>query len=398
MIDVLLADSAIVALALRLHDSDEVGECIARAAWTVIAEPGDAVAGALIESIGAVDALSVALGDPASLLLPGSASARTSRALAAGRARWRPRAEPAAVSAALRGAAAVGARLVIPGDPAWPRALEDLGPHAPSALWVRGRVELLTGEPRVSIVGARASSGYGEHIATELAGDLAAGGAVIVSGGAYGIDSTAHRAALGVQGATIAFLAGGVDRAYPAGHETLLRQIAEQGALVSEPPCGTAPTKWRFLARNRLIAAVGQATVVVEAGWRSGSLNTAGHAATLGRPLGAVPGAVTSASSAGCHRLLREYDAQCVTSAQDVREMLGSFGMRTEGPIAARDPHHTRVLDAMGTRARLSIDEVARRSGLSPDRVRSVLGLLHLEGDVAVDEAGWHRVPVLRSD
>ena len=129
----------------------------------------------------------------------------------------------------------------------------------------------------------------------------------------------------------------------------------------------------------------------MEAGWRSGSLNTAGHAATLGRPLGAVPGAVTSASSAGCHRLLREYDAQCVTSAQEVRELFGAIGHRPDTSPGERDPHHARILEVMTVRARLSIDEVARRSGLSPDRVRSVLGLLHLEGDVALDSAGWHR-------
>jgi DNA processing protein len=396
MIEFLLADSETVALARRVHLGDEVGESIARAAWTVIAEPGDAVAGTLIEALGAIDALRIAVGDETPLVSAGGGRAVSSRVLDDGRARWRPRAEPRAVSAALRGAASVGAQLVIPGDAAWPDALDDLGVHAPSALWVRGRVDLLGHAPRVAIVGARASSGYGEHVATELAGDLAATGAVIVSGGAYGIDGAAHRAALGVEGATIAFLAGGVDRAYPAGHQTLLRQIAEEGALVSEPPCGTAPTKWRFLARNRLIAALGHATVVVEAGRRSGSLNTAGHAAALGRPLGAVPGAVTSASSAGCHRLLREYDAQCVTSASEVRELFGSIDGSVEFSSAATDPHHTRVLDAMSTRSRLSIDEVARRSGLSPDRVRSVLGLLHLEGDVALDDAGWRRAPARR--
>ena len=137
-------------------------------------------------------------------------------------------------------------------------------------------------------------------------------GFTIVSGAAYGIDGMAHRAALASGGTTVAFLAGGVDRFYPLGHEALLGRIAEQGAVVAELPCGSAPTKWRFLQRNRLIAAATEATIVLEAGMRSGSLNTAGHAAALGRPLGAVPGPVTSPASAGCHRLLREYDAVCV--------------------------------------------------------------------------------------
>ncbi len=392
MIDSLLADAEIVAAVRRIHPGDDIRECVARAAWTVIAEPGDAIAGALIESLGAPDALALAMGNSASLLTPGIGSASATRALIEARTRWRPRLHAKAVGDALRGAADVGAQLVIPGDEFWPESLGDLGPNAPTALWVRGRVELLSRAPRVSIVGARASSGDGDHVASELAGDLAATGVVIVSGGAYGIDGVAHRAALGVQGATIAFLAGGVDRPYPAGHQALLRLIAGEGALVSEPPCGTAPTKWRFLARNRLIAALGQATVVVEAGWRSGSLNTAAHAATLGRPLGAVPGAVTSASSAGCHRLLREYDAQCVTSAREVREL---WGQNVERPTehVERDPNRVRLLDAMSTRSGLPVEEVARRSGLSPNRVRALLGLLQLEGDVALGDGGWRRAP-----
>ena len=390
MMDELLDDPETVAAVRRIHPGDAVAECVARAAWSVIAEPGDAVAGALIESLGAGEALSAALGDGSTLIPSGAGSGRASRALAEARARWRPRADPRAVRQAIHSADDIGARLVIPGDVQWPVSLDDLGPHAPSALWVRGHVDLLVREPRVSMVGARAATSYGEHVAAELSGDLAAAGAVIVSGGAYGIDGAVHRAALGASGATVAFLAGGVDRAYPIGHQRLLQQIAVEGAVVSEPPCGAAPTKWRFLARNRLIAALGQATVVVEAGWRSGSLNTAGHAATLGRPLGAVPGAVTSASSAGCHRLLREFDAQCVTSAREVRELWGPIEQRA-AERDERDPNRTRVLDAMSVRSRLSVDEIARRSGLSPDRVRSCLGLLHLEGDVALDESGWHR-------
>ncbi|PRA83328.1 DNA-processing protein DprA [Microbacterium sp. MYb66] len=390
MMEALLGDPEIVALAHSVRPDGDPRECIARAAWTVIAEPGDSVAGALIEVLGAADALSLAVDGSASSL-PAEGNAPTSRALSDARARWRPRAAVTPVRAALSGALDVDAQLVVPGDTCWPAALADLGPSAPCALWVRGSAELLVREPRVSIVGARASSGYGEHVAAELAGDLASRGAVIVSGGAYGIDGAAHRAALGVHGATIAFLAGGVDRAYPVGHRTLLRQIAVEGAVVSEPPCGAAPTKWRFLARNRLIAALGQATVVVEAGWRSGSLNTAGHAAALGRPLGAVPGPVTAASSAGCHRLLREYDAQCVTSAEEVSEL---WGLSVGASVAHEesDPDRLRLLDAMSTRTRLTVAEITRRSGLVPDRVRALLGLLHLDGAVDLDEIGWRRV------
>lgn len=394
MMDALLGDPRIIEAADRLRGGAGGVEAIARAAWSVIAEPGDSVAGTLVQQMGAGRALEFAMGGgSASAITPVAADETTvaaGRVLAEGRKRWHPRADPRNVRDALRNAHDIGAALLVPGDPDWPGALDDLGASAPLALWVRGRSELLVAAPRVSLVGARASSGYGEHVAADIAGDLAAGGAVVVSGGAYGIDGAAHRAALGVEGATIAFLAGGVDRAYPAGHQQLIRQIADEGAVVSEVPCGAAPTKWRFLARNRLIAALGHATVVVEAGWRSGSLNTAGHAASLGRPLGAVPGPVTSASSSGCHRLLREYDAVCVTSAAEVRELWGSEAAASPNPPTV-DPDRTRLLDALSTRAAVSVDELARRAGLAPDRVRALLGLLQLDDEVSHDERGWRR-------
>lgn len=146
----------------------------------------------------------------------------------------------------------------------------------------------------------------------------------------------------------------------------------------------------RFCARNRLIAALGQATVVVEAGWRSGSLNTAGHAAALGRPLGAVPGPVTSAASAGCHRLLREYDARCVTCAAEVRELWGD-DVQEAWASRRHDPDRTRLLDALGARTPLDVMEICRRSGLAPERVRALLGLLELEGILTRSDAGWVR-------
>ena len=202
---------------------------------------------------------------------------------------------------------------------------------------MRGRPDALDWSvPTIALVGARAATGYGEHVAMEASAGLVDRGFAIVSGGAYGIDGMAHRAALASDGTTIAFLAGGVDRFYPLGHESLLTRIAQTGAVVSELPCGAAPTKWRFLQRNRLIAAASQATVVLEAGIRSGSLNTAGHAAALGRPLGAVPGPVTSPASAGCHRLLREFDAMCVVDADQMAELATAGPGRTLGP-ADRD-------------------------------------------------------------
>jgi DNA processing protein len=202
-----------------------------------------------------------------------------------------------------------------------------LGLRRPYALWLRGEADLRYCCLRsVSIVGARAATAYGAHVGTEMAAALAERGWTVVSGGAYGIDSCAHRGALAADGVTIAVLACGVDVAYPAGHADLLTAIAAQGVLVSEWPPGRTPTRRRFLIRNRVIGALSRGTVVVEAGLRSGALNTARHARDLGRPLMAVPGPVTSAVSAGCHRVIREWAAVCVTSAADVVEMLTPLG------------------------------------------------------------------------
>lgn len=380
----LLVDPELLALAARIRPDRTPREVLAHIVWGVITEPGDAVGGVLRAELGAAAAVHDALSDAA----PAGLSART---LHSARGRWRPRAEPRYVGAAAQAALRAGIRLLLPGDAEWPLALGDLGEHEPALLWVRGDTSILTRTtPAVSIVGARASTPYGDHIAREIAGDLALSGHAVVSGGAYGIDGATHRSVLGVGGDTVAFLAGGVDRAYPAGHTQLISDIAARGLVISEVPCGSTPTKWRFLARNRLIGALGAATVVVEAGWRSGTLNTAGHAASLGRPLGAVPGPVTSATSAGCHRLLREYDARCVTSADEVRELLGVPVGAGAAPVA-QEHERTRLGDALSTRTPRTPQELAQRSGLSVSEVESLLGVLSLEGAVVRTEDGWRQ-------
>ena len=383
----LIDDAEMRSTARLLRTDADPTEVAARVAWSVLVEPGDGVAGALLQSLGAVEALRCAFGDT-SLMPPGVAPPR---ALAEALDRWRPRASTRAVRDAMRFAHSVGARVLLPGDALWPDGLGDLDVHQPVLLWARGDADVLAAGTAAAIVGARAATGYGENVAAELSGDLASGGTLIVSGGAYGIDGAAHRAALGVGGATAAFLAGGVDRAYPIGHQQLFDRIRHSGVVLSEVPCGSAPTKWRFLARNRLIAAATLATVVVEAGWRSGTLNTAGHASSLARPLGAVPGPITSAASAGCHRLLREYDAVCITSARDVRELWGESDA-TVAPSATPDHDRTRLFDAMSTRSARETADIARRSGLSVERVRSLLGLVALDGLVAQRDDGWVRI------
>ncbi|GAB6858110.1 DNA-processing protein DprA [Microbacterium xylanilyticum] len=369
--------------------------------WSLLCEPGDGVAGALIGALGPTDALDAVFGgrDDGRRSTQGAgdgddrATADRERPAAAAlrdaRRRWAPRLSAEPHLAALKTAVRIGARLLLPADPEWPDALTDLGAHAPRGLWVRGDATAL-GDPGVAIVGARASSSYGEHVAGDLAGELAAEGIVVFSGGAYGIDGTAHRAALRAGGRTVALLAGGVDRPYPSGHAQLFERIVASGALVSEVACTVAPTKWRFLARNRVISALARATVVVEAGARSGSLNTAGHAAELGRPLGAVPGPVTSTTSAGCHRLLRDYDARCMTSAADVRELLGMT--RTAPRPVQEDPDMIRLADALNARTPRNSLDLARRSGLSEERVEALLGILELDGSAIRTERGWRSV------
>ncbi|WP_424935602.1 MULTISPECIES: DNA-processing protein DprA [Bacteria] len=387
--DDVLADETLLRAAGALRPDREGQETIARVAWNIVCEPGDGVAGALVSALGPVEALRVmCAGDRAFAADAENDAARPAFGeLREGRRRWTARLDRGKIHGALRTAVQCGARLLLPDDEEWPEMLADLGPHSPLALWARGQGVALA-RTGVAIVGARAASSYGEHVASVLAGELAAQGVVVISGGAYGIDGSAHRAALGADGTTVAVLAGGVDRAYPSGHSQLFARIAETGAVVSELPCGSTPTRWRFLARNRVIGALAAATVVVEAGWRSGSLNTAGHAATLGRPLGAVPGSVLSSMSAGCHRLLREYDARCVTSAADVCELIGERALASASTDHA-DADLALLRDALSRRAACSVEELARRSGLSRRRIETLLGMLSLEGQVTREEGGW---------
>ncbi|MET0480285.1 MAG: DNA-processing protein DprA [Mycetocola sp.] len=379
--------------------NDDPEERFARAAWSGIAEPGDGVAGFLVSAVGASAALTMLIehwSAPRMLseLLEVPGHEELAPALEKATERWRPRLDSRATLRHLKLAALCKATLVTPRDPDWPDRLDDLGAHAPLALWLRGHIEAVHSPARsIALVGARAATGYGEHVAMEAASGLVGRGFTIVSGAAYGIDGMAHRAALASGGTTVAFLAGGVDRPYPSGHAVLIGRIIETGAVISEVPCGGQPSKWRFLQRNRLIAAAGDATVVLEAGWRSGSLNTAGHAAALGRPLGAVPGPITSAASAGCHRLIREYDAVCVTSVEEMAELAGVAPDAPNPAPKERSSEEIRVLDALSARSPRSVADVAARSGLPVDTVHSVLGFLELEDRVAERSGGWVYLP-----
>jgi DNA processing protein len=297
-------------------------------------------------------------------------------------------------AADLAAARAVGGRLLVPEDPAWPHwaftpfALAGVATLAPPlALWVRGSASLEAASERaVAIVGARAATGYGTHLAGEFAAGLAAAGAAVVSGAAIGIDGAAHRGALATEGVTLAVLACGLDRPYPVAHATLLDRIAASGLVVSEYPPGSVPARHRFLVRNRLIAALGAGTLVVEAGLRSGAHRTAANARALGRPVMAVPGPITSGPSAGCHHLIRR-GAELVTRPEEVLEAVGRLGL----DLAADPASPTRSTDALDGPAALVHDALpargsrdsrwlAREAGVPPDGVRAVLTELERRG------------------
>jgi DNA processing protein len=298
-----------------------------------------------------------------------------------------------------------GGRLITADDAEWPLLSftafggvdHRLRPQAdpPLALWVVGpaRLDDMAGRA-VAIVGTRASTAYGEHVAADLAAGLVERDVTVVSGGAYGIDGAAHRAALAMDGFTVAVLAGGVDVPYPAGHAALLHRIGRDGLVVSEYPPGVRPARHRFLTRNRLVAALAGATVVVEAGARSGAANTAAWARALGRVVCAVPGPVTSSASIGCHALLRD-DAQLVTRAADVVEFMGRIGefapdeQRPESALDGLSESEQRVYDALPARGRRTADQIAVASGLPPTQVLGPLSMLELSGLVTHEEGYW---------
>jgi DNA processing protein len=294
----------------------------------------------------------------------------------------------------------VGGRLVVPGDLEWPQQLDDLGDAAPWALWVRGTVDLrLQALRSVGVVGARAATPYGTHVASTFASDLASAGWAVVSGGAFGIDAAAHSGALAAGGITVAVLACGVDVSYPPRHDALFARIAADGLLVSEVPPGAAPHRTRFLVRNRVIAALTRGTVVVEAALRSGALSTAHDAERLGRPVLVVPGPVTSAMSQGVHRELRR-GALAVTSAAEIIEAVGGLGVdlapEPRGRTEARDQLDlltARVLDAVPVRRPATLESVARTAGLTAAETAAALGLLELSGFVRLGLQGWVLAP-----
>jgi DNA processing protein len=383
-------------------------ERLARAALTRVAEPGDVTLTGLVSRHGA-EAVVAGLRDGNTF---GLEQARV----------WRLRLDGYDPASDLEVAGGCGARLVCPGDEEWPACLDDLagvlglsrrGASAtygsgaggdpirnggvPLALWARGRGHLSDLCARsVALVGSRAATAYGTEVAGDIAYSVASRGISIVSGAAYGVDGAAHRGALGAGAPTVAVLACGVDVTYPRGHATLLQRVVDDGLVLSEVPPGTSPSRIRFLVRNRLIAALGCGTVVVEAALRSGALNTARWAEQLLRPVMGVPGPVTSAMSAGVHQLIRDGIACLVTDGDEVLETVSEMGEHL-APVRAgetRPRDHLdeltmRVLEAVPAVRAVGTDRIARTAGLPVHEVQVKLGRLLLQDFVEQCGQQW---------
>jgi DNA processing protein len=362
----------------------------ARMALTSAMDGGDPAVAALVERLGAQGAWAAifagALGEPAAR-----------------------RAAAVDLDEMDRIAEAAEARFVVPGDEEWPCGVDDLL-HAqliqsrggrPVGLWLRGPGSLSAWlERSVAVVGSRAATAYGNGVASDLAADLADLGVTVVSGGAFGIDAAAHSGALTAGGRSVAVVANGVDVAYPAGNARMFEALGRDHLVVSELPPGAHPTRVRFLARNRLIAAMTQGTVVVEAALRSGARNTAGWALECQRPLMAVPGPVFSRASTAPHLMIRNGQATLVTSAAEVLELISDIGdatlplpqgarRRTDALSAAQ----LAVFEAVPARRRASVGDVALAAGLSVSATLAALTQLESAGMVEGDVRGWLATP-----
>lgn len=301
----------------------------ARMLLATISTPNDPVTGKLLTTLGAVEVINLIENDAT---VPGLDRAETEV--------WRARHNTTMSFDYLADKITHAAQFqtLVPGDPHWPTALNDLGFRAPYVLWVKGNADTRGADlhRRVTITGARTNTGYGQQITTDLVEAFAENDYVTIAGGAYGIEAAAHRGALSAGGSTIAVLPAGIDRAYPAAHQNLFERIEENGLLMSELPPGTSPTRQRFIDRDRILAALSGATVVVEAGARSGSIEVARQAQNLGRGVGAVPGPVTSVTSYGTNLLIQNGTARLIANFDDVKQLTTSRSTPDSAPNLQR--------------------------------------------------------------
>jgi len=371
-------------------------EQVIAATWSTLCEPGDGMAGLLRAKLSSEKALElVASSFTAKQIiqeLPKDdfREEKFESTLSDCLEIWRRRLKASKPQEALDAIHALGGRFVIQGDECWPSELEDLGYSTPTGLWVLGDPKNLKHEMKLSVIGSRLASPYGLKLTRDLVRFAVGRDWLIVSGGALGIDAKASETALLEGHRSIAVLAGGLDKWYPASNHDLFLKVIQNGCLVSEMPPGYPPARWRFLQRNRLIAALSRATLVVEAGFRSGSINTAGHANELGRAVGAVPGEVDSVRSAGCHRLIRERRAELIATPGQLLELMGE-GFDDEMTFRELSHWQTRTMDAIRQDV-LSVEEVALRSGMTRAQTELVLGQLVRMSLVIQTSQGFKKV------
>lgn len=354
--------------------------------WNYLVEPGDRVANKLRSSLGDRLALEKLLRSDTSAI-----PELTQEELSTAFDRWTPRFRPNVANEMVALAKRFDMKLLLPTDTLWPESLRDLGLFAPMLLWYRGNPENFKSLNRtLSIVGSRTSSNYGQHVTSDVVSCAVETEAAVVSGGALGVDSVAHRSTLAQGGRTVAVMAGSLDNLYPAGNWDLFEKIGHSGLLLSEMAPNSKPTRWRFLQRNRIIAALGNALVVTEAGWRSGSMNTATHCAELGRRVFAVPGPITSPSSAGCNRLIRDNLAELLLDPADLPAELGwsAFNSAPDQPFGALE---LRTYDFLTDREQ-PLASISAAAGLTSGELAIALGSLQLSNRAQQGpKGGWKR-------
>ncbi|WP_299924295.1 DNA-processing protein DprA [uncultured Nocardioides sp.] len=367
-------------------------ERLARVALSCAVEPGDGTTSSLVRQMGAERALEKSRaatgGEPGEMLAQRLAEVDAVRQLDQ--------------------AARCGIRFLVPGDAEWPTSLDQLDDAitvdgfggTPPGLWVKGPMPLTELATSVAVVGSRAASVYGVEMARTVCEHLALSGVPVVSGGALGIDFEAHDATLSADGTTAAVLACGVDRVYPLQNRPLLQHLAAEFAVVSEQPPGSAPTRPRFLARNRLIAAITSGTVVVEAALRSGALNTAGWAESLLRHVMCVPGPVTSYTSRGVNNFLREGRGTVVTHGSEVLELIGAAGEHLVDPPRGEErprdgltPTEQNVVEWVPVSESAQVDSISRLCGLPLRTTEGALRRLRSKRFVQLTDDGWRLAP-----
>ena len=383
-----------VTVEVTRSDSTQLLDRFALVCLSNLVEPGDRVAKELCWQLGPQNALSrlanfVSLGKVLSVeQLPNTAQLSQSDIQAAFE-RWQPRFSLERFRKSFDLLSRIGCELLSDQDLCWPAGLGDLGFHAPLVMYSLGKTNFDPDLRAVALVGSRAITPYGRWVTKDFTEALVGSSRPVISGGAFGVDSVAHQTALSSGGLTVAVMAGGLDQFYPVGNIQLLTEIRKTGTVLAEVPPGFAPTKWRFLQRNRLIAAMSRATLVVEAGYRSGSINTANHANELGREVGAVPGSVNSSSSIGCHELIRNQKAKLIATPKHLLELLETE-LVLEDFEERLSSEQTRVLDAMGSNL-ASEDSIAIRAGMSHLQCQLTLAQLELEGLAVRKNLKWRR-------